>query len=588
MRADYIELWNFRSVDHVRLNYSDCGLYVVTADNRESLYGDSNGAGKSTLFVEALGWVWFGKSIRDLGTRVDKDAVTSDWIGKDTCVETGATQEDGTLIVVRRYRNHSTQKNLLQLIVNHVDVTKSSNTETQIELERLLGYDFVSFSCSVLHSMSGMRHFTQLDDNERKNVRDKILGLDRYAKAYLLANQRRLDCVKILSGLNAQIATAMRLRDDKQNYLEREQSLDKAWKETTDQAIAKLHAQIDEIDHELEKLPSGTVEQANRDLNEKSQRLGEVKGSISVRKQTLAMVQNSVSTASKMLGKPCPTCSRTITENEFGEFIENKRKEIEILQTELENLAGTQQSVIDHQTQASDLTKKLKRREELQAHQSRLKDSVKQIPATSPHAETIARLQQESQDLDHELQSFQTQTNQLADQISVLQFWEEGFGPEGIRSLLLDEFLPYFDSRLKYYSEFLTEGQIRTRLATEKELKSGAIRDKMDVVVENLVGGKSYVDSSDGERQRLDVIYLFAWADLAALRGSSTFNFMVLDEVFGGGLDSLGTQRLAALLEKISHDRTVYVITHDRELLGLLNAKRIHLIRENRHTSLEQ
>ena len=61
---------------------------------------------------------------------------------------------------------------------------------------------------------------------------------------------------------------------------------------------------------------------------------------------------------------------------------------------------------------------------------------------------------------------------------------------------------------------------------------------------------------------RIDLALLLAWREIAKLKNSVNCNLLILDEVFDSSLDSVGTDEVMKLLNTISQNANVFVISH--------------------------
>jgi DNA repair exonuclease SbcCD ATPase subunit len=175
----------------------------------------------------------------------------------------------------------------------------------------------------------------------------------------------------------------------------------------------------------------------------------------------------------------------------------------------------------------------------------------------------------------------------LARDLQYLQFWAEGFGNSGVKSLLFDTVTPYLSYRASQYLEALTGGTASVEFCTQKTLASGDKRDKFEVQVSYSFGGNSYASISGGERRRIDLAALFALGDLAASRSFAPIRLRLLDEPFDN-LDSSGAEAVVHILKTLvlPNAGTVLVMTHDDNLKSLVD-KRIVVIKENGISRIE-
>jgi DNA repair exonuclease SbcCD ATPase subunit len=75
----------------------------------------------------------------------------------------------------------------------------------------------------------------------------------------------------------------------------------------------------------------------------------------------------------------------------------------------------------------------------------------------------------------------------------------------------------------------------------------------------------SYESFSEGEKARIDLAVLFAWRAIAKLRNANSSNLLILDETFDGSLDSTGTDELLKIINGITADSNVFVISHKQD-----------------------
>jgi DNA repair exonuclease SbcCD ATPase subunit len=77
----------------------------------------------------------------------------------------------------------------------------------------------------------------------------------------------------------------------------------------------------------------------------------------------------------------------------------------------------------------------------------------------------------------------------------------------------------------------------------------------------------SYASFSEGEKQKLDLAILFTWRAIAKMRNSSNANLLMMDEIFDSSLDVNGIEQLATIIESISGDSNVFIISHKESMM---------------------
>jgi ABC-type molybdenum transport system ATPase subunit/photorepair protein PhrA len=75
----------------------------------------------------------------------------------------------------------------------------------------------------------------------------------------------------------------------------------------------------------------------------------------------------------------------------------------------------------------------------------------------------------------------------------------------------------------------------------------------------------SYGNFSEGEKMRIDLSLMLTWRSIAKARNSSSANILILDEVFDGSLDDAGIEDFVKIMQGLSADSHVLVISHKQE-----------------------
>jgi DNA repair exonuclease SbcCD ATPase subunit len=77
----------------------------------------------------------------------------------------------------------------------------------------------------------------------------------------------------------------------------------------------------------------------------------------------------------------------------------------------------------------------------------------------------------------------------------------------------------------------------------------------------------SYDSFSEGEKQKLDLAILFTWRAIAKMRNSSNTNLLIMDEIFDSSLDVNGVEQLLTIINSISGDNNVFIISHKESMM---------------------
>jgi exonuclease SbcC len=152
----------------------------------------------------------------------------------------------------------------------------------------------------------------------------------------------------------------------------------------------------------------------------------------------------------------------------------------------------------------------------------------------------------------------------LAARLETLKALERSYGRDGIPALLLEtQAVPQIETEAQRVLEALGM-PFRVELVTQRENKTGGLRDTLDVVVHEPGGARSYATYSGGERTRLELALRLGIARLIAQRSSSHCALLALDEL--PYLDRAGQAALVEVLRGLTEFEKVVVVSHEEGL----------------------
>lgn len=158
-----------------------------------------------------------------------------------------------------------------------------------------------------------------------------------------------------------------------------------------------------------------------------------------------------------------------------------------------------------------------------------------------------------------ELQSTRGEFNEL---VEMTKFWREGFSASGIQSMLIDEAIPFMNSKISDYMDKLSNGRYSVSFDTMKATKAGEFRDKISVdVFDNNTHADARVKLSGGQERIVDIGTILTLCDLQSMIQDVEFNLLLFDEIFDA-LDDENIGYVANLIKQVSKDKWVGVISH--------------------------
>lgn len=613
-----LEIQNFLSIESTKTHLNNRGLVLVQGNNTDSQAFESNGSGKSSIFSESIVWALFGETIR--GYKGD-DVINRD-MKKNTFVHLSIEDDNGDIYRVERYRKHKEHKNSVRLFRNEDNITGKSDTETTKMIEDLLQIDFLSFTNSVLFGQGMSKKFANSTDAEQKKILERILQIDIFKKCQEIAKARVAELNSTMTTINQDIMANDSKIKSQESHLEDLQEKEAQLGEVVKERIANLESKKAEYQKELSELPS------TDDLREEQKMWEGLKTKLmeqdvyyegKLREQ--ATISSEIKSAVKELDKLdadikydgnklqkiingtdvpeiCTACGQAIPPKDMSHVIKHLQQEIlekdRHAMTIEENIKTLRESLAEVNKELEGREKLNAKREELNAAlievnsklqtidhkaasldimiistQDQIDQEKKSLEKTytdliEKAIETIADLKEEGKDLAEKKESIQSD-------IDLNSFWIDGFGNKGIKSMLLDDVVPFLNERANHYLGRLTDNSIEVEFNTQHQLKSGEKRDKFSVGVNNHNGGDKYQGNSGGECRRIDVAVNMALQDLVHSRSNKKVDLIVYDEAFEA-LDKAGCEVVIELLEeKAKTCSSVFVITHNSDLAELFS-----------------
>jgi len=615
MRLTELTIENFLSYGAEQtISLGGLGLVGVFGDHVDSNVADSNGAGKSAL-LDALTWVLWGEVLKDLKS----DQVVNNKVGKNCKVQLTLEDDAVTYQIVRtRLYEGEKKPNNLQVLINNQPSTLGSNSETQKLVNSIIGLSFETFIQCILLT-DGSASFCDLKDDEKKEVLENILQIDLLRRAKKAAATRIKQAEEGMRAIDTELLHLTAREDylirQYQDLLESDRTyvakLDKIKKELSEgvadseQLLAVARKAVPVFEKYKSTYEKNAVRvSALRD--DKSTRMHKLMEQQNLAKEQRFQVQTKLnelliykrqyqqdaSAVSQLAGSVCSSCRQLVDPdtaeeqlthwgNQIADIIDKEAKlnylleqvdELEKTHTEdnkkaLYNIDQEERKLeADQQTIVFEIRKLTSRVTEIPYIEKRLEELNKRIEEETsqpnPYAPMIANCAAEKDKLTEQRAIKESERGKISDHLAYLEFWDKGFGNQGIKSYMLDNVVPFLNERAQNYLSILSEGTLTVKFNTQTELKSGDSRERFNVEVSNSQGSDVYQGNSSGEKRRSDIAIGWALADLAASRANKSIRFRALDEPFES-LDETGLDAVFRLLNAATSEyETILCITH--------------------------
>lgn len=586
---------NFCSIESMEFSLSNRGLVAVVGENRDAEAASSNASGKSTAVVDAICWCLFGKTTKG-GTA---DSVTPGGKGKGTSVSV-TFEQGGKTYVATRYRKHKTYGSKLLITVDGVEVSKATADDSDKLLEQILGITYDTFLYTTILGQGLMFRFSQLTDQNRKEILEGIAGANIYEDARIAAREsarvianKKSAAEQILSLHTTRMPAEVQNRD---NLLAMEASaVDRYTREiaAADYEIASKQAELDALDKQLAAAPAAPDTSAQDTFRTVESR---ALTAVMDAGQKVASARTKLGIAEKHLralssvGLICDSCGSMMSEahraeegRRRSEAVADAGKEVAAAISLQDSAASMHKRISDQlaqmqheernynlfvnglKTQRAGVLNTLEQRK---LHRSRIvkQDFTSLLAAAEAKVEALAKQTTEKQ----------AEIAAISQELEDVNFWVDGF--QDIRIAAIDHLLAFMNVRLAHYMKVLTGDDISVTL-------SHTDKGKIDLNVKT--AGGTYLSASGGEKTKVDIAMAFALHDLAGQCTNWSSNLLVMDEI-AVFLDAAGIERLMQLVsEKMDRLDSVFMISHDPVFEGYADST-MRIVKENGVSRLEK
>jgi exonuclease SbcC len=150
--------------------------------------------------------------------------------------------------------------------------------------------------------------------------------------------------------------------------------------------------------------------------------------------------------------------------------------------------------------------------------------------------------------------------------LSAYEELREAFSKRGVPAMIIETAVPELERTANELLTRMTEGRMHVRIETQREIKTGELREALDIIISDELGSRPYELYSGGEAFRIDFAIRIALSRLLANRAGAQLRSLFIDEGFGTQ-DARGREYLVSAINSIQDDfDLILVITHINEL----------------------
>ena len=519
----------------------------LCASKNTLIVGD-NGAGKSTL-LDALSFVLFNKPFR----KVNKPQLMNTINRKDLVVELEFSIGKHEYRVVRGMK-----PNLFELYKNGQLLNQDAeNRDYQKMLEdQILKVNHKSFCQVVVLGSASFVPFMQLPAGQRREVIEDLLDLQIFTTMNTLLKDKLATSVAKLSELDAQTKILEeRIKMMKIHRAQIEESNSRL-KEEKLLKIQECRRRIYDIDMHIEAIQmdgkrlAGLIDDKDK-VKEKHLKL------VALRAQIEAKMKNFQKSIDFFHDtETCPTCSQGIDHDFKQSTISTKQTQLQELIEGISKLEAEKTKVetrMDQIMQTVDEISDLNTKWTTFKYERELVE--KQLEDLKKESETVAfsgDIEGSEAELDKAIDDYNAEVDERALLSAASSILKDG----GIKAKIIKQFVPVINKLInKYLSamDFFVQFELNEQF--EETIKS-RFRDEF-----------SYASFSEGEKMRINLAILFTWRAVAKLRNSINTNLLIMDEVFDSSMDASGVEEFMKILNNLTQDSNVIIISHKTDQL---------------------
>lgn len=598
---------NLFSHEETELVFNNNQTTLVYGKNNDEEGCVSNGAGKSVIF-EAICLALTGESYRG----VSKEDFIRD--GESLCIVKLFLFNNflkKNVIIVREF--HKSKANSGNLIVNDEPEKLTGIPHLNQKIFELLGISKEDlFDYFIIGDDSGASFLASTDAQKKKiisrfsridQVDDVLKSLQKDYEEFLLGFK---DLDDMMKENQAEI----------ENLKQKKEELIQNYNNNLKEEIHQYESDLSDIKSEISGLQ--TVMNSNRILLQEKQKefealpLIDFKSKQKEKETVIELISNynlmqgvynsEIQKLEFLLEEEieCPKCGHEflinskedrksvaktmeqikVKRNDLIKKIEKaslRRKQIVKEIDEMEEILETKEGL---NTSINNLNVKLERKKTLFQEKESQRDKIQK---RIDNKKMLLKKKPDTVQLDQQIITLKSERNESEEfyseclkQKEMYEFWIQHFGRAG--------FVTYLSNKIIKNIEFMINKTIQkykinipVMISGFKRLKSGEVRDKIDVfVLKNGRKPASFNRLSSGQKARLNISAVLA---LHSLINDSTegrgLNFLAIDETFDKGLDQLGQK---ATLEVLTASRiTTLLISHNNNEIGAENRITVEL-----------
>jgi len=538
------------------LSTGDVWTEINFTRSKSTLIVGENGAGKSTI-LDAVCFGLFGKPFR----KINKPQLINSINRKGMLIELEFK------IGNRQYLIRRGQKpSVFEILQDGNIINQNSEArEYQDYLEtNILKLNFKSFQQIVILGSASFTPFMQLPASHRREIIEDLLDIQIFSTM----NSLLKDKVTINRTSLYQVDFDIRSAADKiEMYKKHIESL----KQNNDEIIASKQSQIDGLNNQINKA-NGSVGTINGEIETLSASI-EDHNKVLSKSSKFALLSRQLDSKLEKLKKEidffyesddCPTCRQGIAHEHKSEIVEKNHRQVAEIESGKEKLLAEINEVNERLAEITKINTQITLLNRsvtdylihIQMWGDLINSINKEITSLKTNNKQIDTNTEELKVLKDQLRSSLEQKQQLTEEKAVLEVASVLLKDSGVKTKIIKQYIPVINKLVNKYlaaMDFFVAFELNENF--EETIKS---RHRDDF---------SYESFSEGEKMRIDLALLFTWRAVSKLRNSASTNLLIMDEVFDSSLDNNGTEEFLKIINTLTTDTNLFIISHKGDAL---------------------
>ena len=523
-----INIKSFKSIFNTTLDFSNLqkDFYLLEGINKTVNYASSNGSGKTTL-MDAIAYALYGTTV---GIYLKKE----EYQNKNTnislriCLSFSIDKNDYT--VIRTLDS-------VQLIENGKDISELNKTDTEAKLQKIIQLTKEEFFCFTYITQYSGGNFLNKTTSEKFNVIKNFLFGEELSKIKIVLDNKIKEYKSNLTDLEKNIS---KIEGFLESYIEQENS-----------DIKNPNINIEHYENQLSEKYKIKKEIENNILEQKqikdkyNYNLNEMQN---IRKQMLDVKNNL-----------CPLCKQNIKDKKAETSLREKAKNIKSVATTLKE---KYLSITEYLNKFDQVT--------IKNEIEQIEQAVEQQKKYNYVYSNKKELQKKLQIKKDELQQNKIIRNCTEEKLAQLQDLYNYFKTDFIKNLQ-EIFIKEVENYLNLYCYD----------SFNKTFSLKFVGNSLEL----FIGDYPYSYYSGGERQKIDLIFIFAIKTILKNYTNKCTNVLILDESLSGS-DSVAFNNTIEIIEKLSKSSNLKtILVSHKENNNITN--KIIIERYNDFTNLE-